>query len=161
IPPRFAGRPPVNPESRKNATLLPTAWNGARGLAEDVRYYGKWMRDEAERHIGSLYPRVEVTAEMANGRPYLKPHVGNKLTVIAWLWARTARSHTPVFARVDVPLALTFMVSTKPGKEAYVETVIEGSDYRFTVKVGKPKDAAAAKRGTKSGGSHSSFVCLI
>ncbi|NQT12277.1 MAG: DUF1156 domain-containing protein [Planctomycetes bacterium] len=71
------------------------------------------------------------------------------------------KSPNPAFANVDVPLISTFMLSTKKGKEAYVEPVIEDGGYRFTVKVGKPKDAAAAKRGTKSGGSHSAFLCLM
>ena len=148
IPPKFAGKPPVNPESRKKIGSQ-TGWKGAQGLAEDVRYYGKWMRDEAEKRIGHLYPKIEVTAEMAKERPDLKPYVGKKLTVIAWLWARTVKSPNPAFAQVDVPLASTFMLSTKAGKEAYVEPVIEGGSYRFTVKVGKPKDAEAAKNGTK------------
>ena len=116
-----------------------------------MRYYGQWMRDEAEKRIGHLYPKVEVTAEMAKARPDLKPLVGQKLTVIAWLWARTVKSPNPAFAKVDVPLASTFMLSTKAGKEAYVEPVIEDGGYRFTVKVGKPKDAEAAKNGTKLG----------
>ena len=148
IPPKFAGKPPVNPESRKKIGSQ-TGWKGAQGLAEDVRYYGKWMRDEAEKRIGHLYPKVEITAEMAKERPDLKPYVGKKLTVIAWLWARTVKSPNPAFAQVDVPLASTFMLSTKAGKEAYVEPVIENGGYRFTVKVGKPKDAEAAKNGTK------------
>ena len=151
IPPKFAGKPPVNPEWQRKCTKkqLPSEWQGAQGLAEDVRYYGQWMRDEAEKRIGHLYPKVEVTAEMAKERPDLKPYVGKKLTVIAWLWARTVKSPNPAFAQVDVPLASTFMLSTKPGKEAYVEPVIEDGGYRFTVKVGKPKDAEAAKNGTK------------
>ncbi len=149
IPPKFAGKPPVNPEARKEKMLLAREWRGAQGLAEDVRYYGKWMRDEAEKRIGHLYPKIEVTAEMAESRPDLKPYVGKKLTVIAWLWARTVKSPNPAFAHVDVPLASTFMLSTKSGKEAYVEPVIEGDSYRFMVKVGKPKDAEAAKNGTK------------
>jgi putative DNA methylase len=161
IPPRFAGRPPVNPEARKDKSLFAREWKGAQGLAEDVRYYGQWMRDEAEKRIGHLYPKIEVTAEMAKERPDLKPYVGEKLTVIAWLWARTVKSPNPAFAHVDVPLASTFMLSTKPGKEAYVEPVIEDGGYRFTVKVGKPKDAEGAKNGTKSGGSHSNFLCLM
>jgi putative DNA methylase len=161
IPPRFAGKPPVNPESHKQAALISGGWKGAQGLAEDVRHYGKWMRDEAEKRIGKLYPPIEVTAEMAKGRPDLKPYVGRKLTVIAWLWTRTVRSPNPAFAQVDVPLASTFMLSTKAGMEAYVEPVIEDGDYRFTVKMGKPKNEGAAKRGTKSGGSHSSFLCLV
>ena len=149
IPPKFAGRPPVNPEARQENTLIGREWKGAQGLAEDVRYYGQWMRDEAEKRIGHLYPKVEVTAEMAKERPDLKPYVGKTLTVIAWLWARTVKSPNPAFAQVDVPLASTFMLSTKAGKEAYVEPVIEDGGYRFTVKVGKPKDAEAAKNGTK------------
>jgi putative DNA methylase len=165
IPPRFAGKPPVNPEARKEKSLIAREWKGAQGLAEDVRYYGQWMRDEAEKRIGHLYPKVEVTAEMAqdptNPRPDLKPYVGRKLTVIAWLWARTVKSPNPAFAKVDVPLASTFMLSTKAGKEAWVEPVIENGGYRFTVKVGKPKDAEGAKRGTKSGSSGSSFLCLM
>ncbi len=149
IPPKFAGQPPVNSEARAEKSLISREWRGARGLAEDVRYYGQRMRDEAEKRIGHLYPKVEITAEMARGRPDLKPIVGRKLTVIAWLWARTVKSPNPAFAQVDVPLASTFMLSTKAGKEAYIEPVIERDGYRFTVKVGKPKDAEAAKNGTK------------
>ncbi|MFB3901927.1 MAG: DUF1156 domain-containing protein [Acidobacteriota bacterium] len=149
IPPKFAGCPPVNPEARADKTLFGKKWRGAEGLAEDVRYYGKWMRDEAEKRIGHLYPKVEITEEMAKDRPDLKPLVGRKLTVIAWLWARTVKSPNPAFAHVDVPLVSTFMLSTKPGKEAYIEPVIDGDGYRFTVKVGKPKDPDAAKNGTK------------
>ncbi len=149
IPPKFAGQPPVNPASREEKSLIEREWTGAQGLAEDVRYYGQWMRDEAKRRIGHLYPQVEITEEMVRERPDLERYKGRKLTVIAWLWARTVKSPNPAFADVDVPLASTFMLSTKKGKEAYVEPVIEGREYRFVVKVGKPKDAAAAKRGTK------------
>jgi putative DNA methylase len=159
IPPKFAGRPPVNPESRKGQTRFDKVWTGAQGLAEDVRYYGKWMRDEAEKRIGHLYPKVEITPEMVEERPDLKPYVGKKLTVIAWLWARTVKSPNPAFAHVDVPLVSTFMLSTKPGKETYVEPVIEDGGYRFTVKVGKPKDAVATKNGTKL--SRANFACLM
>jgi putative DNA methylase len=158
IPPKFAGRSPVNPESRK--MLTPTGWQGASGLAEDVRYYGQWMRDEAEKSIGHLYPQIEVTAAMVKERPDLKAYLGKKLTVIAWLWARTVKSPNPAFANVDVPLATTFMLSTKAGKEAYVEPIIAAGDYRFAVKVGKPRDADAAKLGT-SGGKRSAFRCLM
>ena len=154
IPPRFAGRAPVNPEAQPGGpsskpSLVEREWKGAQGLAEDVRYYGQWMRDEAEKRIGHLYPKVAVTEEMVRERPDLKPYQGRKLTVIAWLWARTVKSPNPAFADVDVPLASTFMLSTKKGKEAYVEPVIEGRGYRFTVKVGVPADEEAAKAGTK------------
>ena len=157
IPPKFAGQPPVNPEVRQKKSLIGREWTGAQGLAEDVRYCGQWMRDETEKRIGHLYPKVEITEKMVAGRPNLKRYKGRKLTVIAWLWARTVKSPNPAFADVEVPLASTFMLSAKEGKEAYVEPVIEGRWYRFTVKVGKPKDAEAAKRGTKAGGSGSIF----
>ena len=162
IPPKFAGQPPVNPEWRTKSAneqaLKP--WLGAQGLAEDVRYYGQWMRDEAEKRIGHLYPKVTVTAEMARERPDLAPYVGKALTVIAWIWARTVKSPNPAFAHVDVPLASTFMLSTKAGKEAYVEPVIEGDAYRFVVKVGKPADAEKAANGT-SAGKRAAFLCLL
>jgi putative DNA methylase len=160
IPPKFAGRPPVNPEARAQKTLAARQWRGAHGLAEDVRHYGQWMREEAEKRIGHLYPKIEVTAEIAKERPDLKPLVGQKLTVIAWLWARTVKSPNPAFRDVDVPLAATFMLCTKSGKEAYVEPVIEKGAYRFLVKVGKPKNAEAAKLGTAAG-KRSAFRCLI
>jgi hypothetical protein len=135
---------------------------GAQGLAEDVRYYGKWMRDEAEKRIGHLYPKVEVTAAMALERPDLGAYVGEKLTVIAWLWARTVKSPNPAFASVDVPLAATFILSAKPGKEAFVEPMVEKGCYRFAVNVGLPKDAASAKNGTKlSRGANLRVVTVI
>ena len=127
IPPKFAGQATGQPRGAEGQALYSRKpGSGAQGLAEDVRYYGQWMRDEAEKRIGHLYPKVEITAEMAKERPDLKPLVGQKLTVIAWLWARTVKSPNPAFAHVDVPLASTFMLSTKAGKEVYVEPVIEG-----------------------------------
>jgi putative DNA methylase len=160
IPPKFVDQPPINPDAHANNKKAMTTWKGARGLAEDVRYYGKWMRDEAEKRIGHLYPKVEITSDMAEERPDLKQYVGKKLTVIAWIWARTVKSPNPAFANVDVPLASTFMLSTKAGKEAYVEPVIENGGYRFTVRVGKPKDAEVAKVGTKVGRG-GNFQCLM
>ena len=159
IPPKFAGRPPVNPEHNTGQVGISAAWKGATGLAEDVRYYGKWMRDEAEKRIGHLYPKVEVTKEMAAERPDLKRYAGRKLTVIAWLWARTVRSPNPAFAEMKVPLVSTFILSKKKGKEAYVVPVIGDSGYHFTVRTGSPLEDA--KRGTKSGGSGSAFLCLM
>ena len=158
IPPKFAGRPPVNPERNAGQVGINAAWKGATGLAEDVRYYGKWMRDEAEKRIGHLYPKVEVTEEMAEERPDLKRYVGRKLTVIAWLWARTVRSPNPAYADVEVPLASTFVLSKKNNKEAYVEPVIENGGYRFTVKAGTPPEVAS--KGTTVG-KRRGFTCLV
>ena len=159
IPPKFAGHPPVNPESRQRA-LGAKEWKGAAGLAEDVRYYGQWMRDEAERRIGHLYPKVRITEEMAAERPDLERYAGRELTVVAWLWARTVRSPNPGFAEVEVPLVSNFMLSTKKGKEAWVEPVVEGRDYRFEVRVGPPPDVEAARRGTKIGRG-ATFRCIV
>jgi putative DNA methylase len=159
IPPKFAGRAPVNPESRKQKRVG-TEWKGAAGLAEDVRYYGQWMRDEAEKRIGHLYPKVRITAEMAKERPDLREYVGEDLTVIAWLWARTVRSPNPAYKDVEVPLASTFWLSKKKGKEAYIEPIVEGKSYQFKVRVGKPSDPEVVSGGTKTSRG-ANFQCLI
>lgn len=159
FPARFAGRMPVGPlpPGEKQAKLHED-WRGARGLAEDVRRYGAWMRAQAEARIGDLYPKITVTAEMASGRPDLKPLVGRSLNVIAWLWARTVKSPNPAFSHVDVPLASTFVLSSKEGRPAYVEPVVDGDNYHFTVRLGEPPEAA--KNGTKlTRGAN--FQCLV
>lgn len=160
IPPKFAGKPPVNPSIKNKADLAGREWKGAQGLAEDVRYYGKWMRDKAEKSIGHLYPKIEITAEMVKERLDLKKYVGKKLNVNAWLWVRTVKSPNPAFANIDVPLASTFMLSTKAGMEAYVDPVIEGNEYTFRVMNGKPRDTGFAKDGTKLGRG-ANFRCLM
>ena len=160
IPPKFAGKPPVNPEARANRSLAERQWRGAAGLAEDVRYYGKWMRDEAKKRIGHLYPKVRITPAKVAERPDLKRYEGRDLTVIAWLWARTVPSPNPAYSHVEVPLVSTFMLSTKEGKEVYVEPVVDGDDYRFEVRGGAPKDWTAVKGGTKLGRG-ASFRCLV
>ncbi|WP_205678865.1 DUF1156 domain-containing protein [Aquisphaera insulae] len=154
IPPKFANLPPVHPGA-SNALM---AWQGVAGLAEDVRRYGAWMRDEAFKRIGHFYPKVEITKVMVKERPDLVPYQGQMLTVIAWLWARTVKSPNPAFSHVEVPLASTFILSSKEGKEAYVEPVIGKNGYEFKVKVGKPP--AVAKGGT-SFGKQKGFRCLM
>jgi putative DNA methylase len=106
-----------------------------------------------------LYPQVEVTADMAKKRPDLKPYVGQRLTVIAWIWARTVKSPNPAFAHVDVPLVSNFVLANKAGKEAYVEPIVVEGGYRFTVKTGLPADAKRAKEGTKF--SRGNFRCIM
>ncbi len=165
IPPKFAGLVPVGPESaldkdsKKRATRDAFEdWSGTKGLAEDVRRYGAWMRKEAEKRIGHLYPQIEVTAEMVAERPDLSSYLGDKLTVIAWLWARTVKSPNPAFSHAEVPLTSTFILSSKSGKESYVDPVIEGDSYTFTVRTGTPP--VSAKNGTKlSRGAN--FQCLL
>jgi putative DNA methylase len=156
IPPKFSGRPPVNPVWQKKSPEEKAAkvWSGAQGLAEDVRYYGKWMRDEAEKRIGHLYPKVKITKEMAKDRPDLKEYVGEELKVIAWLWARTVASPNPVCKGTHVPLVKSFSLSVKAGKEAWIEPLIDRSNlsYRFTVRLGKgnvPAGTVGRNRGDR------------
>lgn len=160
IPPKFAGQKPVGPVpagEQKGRTTEPD-WSGAQGMAEDVRRYGHWMREEAEKRIGHLYPQIEITKELAKEREDLVPLIGQKLTVIAWLWARTVKSPNPAYSHVDVPLVSSFYLSTKKGKEAWVEPVLEGDQYRFVVKVGKLPEGA--KDGT-SAGKRGGFLCIL
>ncbi len=143
IPPKFADQPPVNPawQAESPEKKLLKSFLGAEGLAADVRYYGQWMRDEAERRIGHLYPKVKVTEEIAKDRPDLRPLVGEELTVIAWLWARTAKCPNPACG-ADAPLVRSYALSTKKGKEAWLE-VQPRQDGKtgviYGVKQGKPR----------------------
>lgn len=153
IPPKFAGRPPVNPKSQAELKRG-GRWNskGAEGLAEDVRYYGQWLRDEAEKLVGHLYPK----AQLADG---------SEATVIAWLWARTVRSPDPAAQGTMVPLVSSFMLSGKEGKKAWVEPVIDTSEphgWRFEVRLGKlsAEEEVRLKNGTKTGGGGTSFFCI-
>ncbi|MCX8519218.1 MAG: DUF1156 domain-containing protein, partial [Methylophilaceae bacterium] len=150
IPPKFAGYAPVGPRlpSDKQGKFA-EEWRGVRGLAEDVRRYGAWMREEAQQRICHLYPSVTLPTELGGGQA----------TVIAWLWARTVKSPNPVFSHVDVPLVSTFVLSSKAGKQAYVQPVVEGDAYRFEVHSGEPPEAI--KHGTKVPKKGAGFYCLI
>jgi putative DNA methylase len=159
IPPRFIGHSPVGPRPRgETQPLIAESWPRASGLAEDVRRYGTWMRVEAEKRIGHLYPKIEITAEMAKERLELKPLVGKQLTIVAWLWARTVKSPNPAFSQCDTPLVSTFVLSSKAGKEVYVTPIVSGDDCRFEVKVGNPPENA--KKGTKAG-KKGGFFCVF
>lgn len=159
IPPKFAGQSPVGPipEGDKQQNLLED-WEGAKGLAEDVRRYGHWMREEAVKRIGHLYPKVTITDEMIIERPDLEKYQGEELTVIAWLWARTVKSPNPAFEANETPLISSFVISDKKGKEAYVDLQIEGKSFNFKVIKGKDSDWLTKKNGTKL--SRNSFKCI-
>jgi putative DNA methylase len=108
LPPKFVDQPPVHPSG--HGTLAGTqSWTGAAGLAEDVRWYGSWMRDEAETRIGHLYPKA------------LLPD-GSHATVIAWLWARTVTCPNPA-CRSTMPLVRSFWIGKKKGKETWVDPI--------------------------------------
>jgi putative DNA methylase len=156
IPPKFAGQAPVGPIPKSDKTDKKKAtkdvfedWPGAQGLAEDVRRYGHWMREEAYERIGHLYPKVAVTEEMAKEREDLKPYVGEQLTVIVWLWTRTVKCPNPACG-CDMPLLSSMVLSSKKGKEAYVIPV-EGRDLKFQVTLRKPEKIKDAKKGFKRG----------
>lgn len=126
IPPKFANMRPVNPESRGQLGGS-AAPKGAAGLAEDVRYYGEWMKQEAYKRIGHLYPKVKVP--QAQG--------GGEATVIAWIWARTVKCPNPACG-CEMPLVKSFTLSKKKGKEAYIRSKLDGSRFSYSVVYGKP-----------------------
>ena len=148
IPPRFKDMPPIHPGAKERQFYY-----NAEGLAEDVKYYGEWMRKEAWERIGHLYPQVDLP----------KKHGGGKAAVIAWIWARTVPSPDPAFSDVQVPLVSSFILSTKKGKEVWIKPVVDkvNKEVTYEVRHGGTKDKIArAKSGTKAGrGAH--FVCLL
>ncbi len=135
LPARFANRPPIHPRDG-DGRLAVQSWRGAQGLAEDVRYYGTWMREEAERRIGHLYPQ----ATLPDGR---------KATVIAWIWARTVTCPNPA-CRATMPLVRSFWLGKKKGKEAWVRPVVENKTVRFEIghgRTGPPTEGTVSRTG--------------
>ncbi len=155
-PQAFGGLPPVNPEAQQKLARG-MAWNGkgADGLAEDVRYYGRWIRAEAKKRIGHHYPKAQLPG-------------GTEVAVSAWLWTRTVVSPNPAANGVHVPLANSFVLSSKKNREAIVVPVIERGGYRFSVKskdlgiedMAKAKSGTKVKSGTKTG-REPTFTCLV
>lgn len=145
IPPRFAGKAPVNPDAQVSA--MRNGWNRAQGLAEDVRYYGEWMKQEAFQRIGHLYPKVKVPHEQGGG----------EATVIAWIWARTVKCPNPACG-CEMPLASSFVLSKKKGKEAWIEPQFDYEAKKITYKVqlgkGKIPEAPKTSRGAN-------FKCIM
>ena len=139
IPPKFAGNPPVNPEARKKFGGS-VGWKGAAGLAEDIRYYGQWMRNEAEQRIGHLYPKVKLPPERGGG----------EATVIAWLWARTVKCPNPA-CNSEIPLVTSFILSSKKGKEAYLHLHYEGKKPVIKISNSPPPNCDTPKKGLKRG----------
>ncbi len=160
IAPRWADYPPVNPEDRQKIGGE-GGWKGTAGLAADVRYYGRVILERARGRIGHLYPPVKVTPEMAEEHPHLKPYVGQELPVIAWIWARTVPSPNPAARGAHVPLMSTFWLSSRRGREAWLEPVVDrkAGTWRFIVRTGPPEDREAVRAGTKIG--RATFRCLL
>ena len=153
IPPKFAGMPPINPEWQKKspeAKILQSSWQGAKGLAEDVRYYGKWMRDEAEKRIGHFYPKVKITKEMTKDRPDLQSYIGRELPLVAYLWARTVPSPDPALKGAPTPLFRSRILRKKARQVTWLEVEpTKNGRVTFHVRVGK-KAPAVASSGTIS-----------
>jgi putative DNA methylase len=160
IPPKFANRPPVNPENRTQElgdrdalprvdgvaegdggrySVFSQTWKGAAGLAADVRFYGRWMRDEADKRIGHLYPKAKLPD-------------GKAATVIAWLWARTVTCPNPACG-AQMPLVRSFWLSTKKGKETWVEPIVDRATktVRFEVRTGTLMKGDAERVGVGTG----------
>jgi putative DNA methylase len=160
IPSVFASRKPIYLVNEKSKDLIQDTWVGASGLAQDVRYYSELLREQAEERIGHLYQPIEITDSSIINRDDLRIYLGQKLKVIAYIWARTVASPDPAFKGVHVPLASTFILSTKAGKEFCIKPVIEGNNYSFDVRIGVGKEIADAKKGTKlSRGAN--FGCIL
>lgn len=146
IPPKFANLPPVHPLVQHGVGGTGT-WAGAAGLAEDVRRYGMWMRDEAERIIGDLYPKVLLPKEQGGG----------SATVIAWLWARTVKCPNPACG-AQMPLVASFVLSTKKGREAHVQPIVDRATktVRFEIRNGPGVAPDPPKLGRGA-----NFRCLV
>ena len=134
IPPKFAGMRPVNSNAERQGSAN-AGWKGAAGLAEDVRYYGEWMKQEAYKRIGHLYPKVKVPKEQGGG----------EATVIAWIWARTVKCPNPACG-CEMPLVRSFVLSKKKGKEAYIKPNFIDGKFEYEVKNGKIKEEGTVVR---------------
>ena len=150
LAPRWAGHAPVNPEDRES-DVGTQVWTGTKGLAADVRYYGRLIRERALEKIGHLYPKVRLPDEYGGG----------EANVIAWLWARTVASQDPAARGAHVPLITSYWLANNAGKSSWLEPVIDraAGTYRFVVKTGSPTDKAAVRAGTKMG--RRTFRCIL
>ena len=148
IPPKFKDWKPVHPGVKERMD-----YHNAEGLAEDVKHYGEWMREKAHQRIGHLYPQVDLPKE----------HGGGKATVIAWIWARTVPSPDPAFSDVQVPIASTFLLCSKQGKQAWIEPIVDRQAKTISYRIrygGTKEEIAKAKEGTKAGRG-ANFHCLF
>ncbi len=148
IPPRFANMPPVNPEANgKLNGADANTWKGAQGLAEDVRYYGEWMKKEAFKRIGHLYPKVKVPEDQGGG----------EATVIAWIWTRTVKCPNPACG-CEMPLASSFVLSKKKGHEAWVMPQFDYENKKISYHITHdPKNAFEAPKTARG----AKFKCIL
>jgi len=149
IPPKFKNKAPIHPGPKERQF-----YRNAEGLAEDVKYYGEWMREKAWERIGHFYPQVDLPKE--NG--------GGKATAMAWMWARTVKSPNPALQGAHVPLVNSFVASSKKGREAIVLPQVDSESRSFTFSVKTEgisgSDLDAASSGTKAGKAQD-FLCVF
>lgn len=148
IPPKFDAQEPVHPGAKDR-----NHYRKAEGLAEDVRFYAQWIRDKALERIGNVYPSVDLPKELG----------GENAKVVGWIWSRTVPSPDPAFSNVEVPIASSFLLNSKSGKEVWIEPIVDKAarSVRFRIRTGGTKsEIAQAKDGTKAGRG-ANFRCII
>jgi putative DNA methylase len=148
IPPKFDAQEPVHPGAKDR-----NHYRKAEGLAEDVRFYAQWIRDKALERIGNVYPSVDLPKELG----------GENAKVVGWIWSRTVPSPDPAFSNVEVPIASSFLLNSKSGKEVWIEPIVDKAarSVRFRIRTGGTKsEIAQAKDGTKAGRG-ASFRCIM
>ena len=148
IPPKFKDMEPIHPGPKER-----NHYRNVEGLAEDVRYYGEWMREKAWERLGDFYPEIDLSSEYG----------GSKGKVIAWVWARTVPSPDPAFSDTNVPIASSFLLSSKKGQEAWVEPLVDKATKKISYRIrhkGTKEEIARAREGTKAGRG-ASFRCLL
>ena len=145
LPPKFKNQPPINPGAdrigitvAKDKKKQPFPWYGISGLANDIRYYGEWMREEAFKQIGHLYPKAKLSD-------------GSNATVIAWLWARTVPCANPACG-LPMPLLKTFQLSKKENNKHWIKPVVDRAAKRISFVVQNhsnhvPKDSTVGSNG--------------
>ncbi len=167
IPPKFADMLPIHPADSDSVSMnskkgrkkkvapqdefWKKEWKGSQGLADDVRYYGKWMRNEAFERFGHLYPPITITKEMLAERSDLKElgiKTGDQLTVIAWLWARTVTCPNPACG-AQMPLISKYWLRSNGNNQSWLEYKVDGNKkIVFKVKVGKAPTDSNLSMGT-------------
>ncbi len=145
IPPKFKDQQPFHPGTKEKLS-----YRGAEGLAEDILWYARELREKAWSKIGHLYPKVRLS----------KRDGGGEETVLAWLWARTVASPNPAVGGAHIPLISTFWLCKKPRKKVWVEPKVAGREITFSLNYGEPEDVEAVAAGTKMGRG-ANFTCLL
>jgi len=148
FPPIFKDFEPVHPGLKER-----NHYRNAEGIAEDIRFYGNWMKERALARIGHLYPQVELSSDFGGG----------KATVVAWIWARTVPSPDPAFGDVDIPLISSFLLSSKKGNEVWVEPIVDKATKEISYRIrkgGTKEEIDRAKMGTTAG-KRQAFRCIM